>query len=532
MLLNNHICKVQSQNFAQMQINYMRSEIDKEGCSLLMSLREMFNANQDMCYRFACEAYMYFVGKRWCDEHDFQLRYEQIATYGVLMSNLVWGYDIAKGEMALYTSSISGIKGMANARVVKGKSRPIAEELNTLASSLYESDRIRKTLHENDWKLVTVRLDPELKNGNTILKPTIPRSPISLQTHIIVPYTAYTKAVELLQDMLQKYILRVTMGDKVRDVTLNQQVLSMIYGDARANQLLSYTSNPYMQKFYVPVVGASKYTPGVTNLDITSIDSVVGKSLADVDMKDVNINYDLAHEYFELVAQAQESDMLRFLCYKFDIPCSAQSPDEDMQDLLIRHSKTMFGADLWKFMKENDDIFMTDNYSSMESKYGNDYELIQKPTDIRAFEKLTREGILKLVIMKRNGSFSTMVCTNNRKLICSVMGDRAMKLESAGVRLRWLKSVLSKAQGIDESDLNKLIARFNLSNILHGSVSEVMRQIEQSLYEVELTKTVVKQADLVLVRNLEAKEDYEYYKNIDLKQVVEIYRLKKGDENE
>ena len=142
MLLNNHICKVQSQNFAQMQINYMRSEIDKEGCSLLMSLREMFNANQDMCYRFACEAYMYFVGKRWCDEHDFQLRYEQIATYGVLMSNLVWGYDIAKGEMALYTSSISGIKGMANARVVKGKSRPIAEELNTLASSLYESDKI------------------------------------------------------------------------------------------------------------------------------------------------------------------------------------------------------------------------------------------------------------------------------------------------------------------------------------------------------------------------------------------------------
>ena len=521
MLANNHICKVQTQNFAQLQIEYMRSEIDKPNCSLLMSLRQMFNALPDMMYKFACEAYMNFAGKGWCDEDDFALRYEQIATYGVMLSSVVWGYDIAKGDMSLYTSSVTVLKNLAQKDILKGKKQPIAIELPQIEKTLYESDRIRNTFKTADNRIVSVRLDTELADGRLEIKPTIPRTPISLKTHILIPFSSYQKAIELLRNMLQQYILRIRMGDKVRDVTLNKQILASIYGDARANHLVSYIPDIYTQRFYVPSVGASKYTTGVTNIKLEAVDEVKAISLADVNLTEVNVDYTMVQDYFMGVVNKMTEKQLERAVKTMEIPIELYSVD-DMRHALIDASIAMYPKDLYDFMKNNSKLFKFDGYAKVVNKFGDEYTLVEKPKTIKELHDMLQSGVYKILITKRNGKFSTIIGTNNLTYVKNIMGSDYMKFESEGVRLRRLRYFLENTK----VPVEKAIKECYAEKLVYGDREEVLRQIDTLLQEVENNKTVVKQANLVLVRNLEAKESYEYYKNIDLRQINEIYRLK------
>lgn len=520
MLANNHICKVQSQNFAQLQIEYMRSEIDKPSCSLLMTLRQMFNANQEMTYKFASEAYIAFVAKGWCDESDFQLRYEQIATYGVMLSNVVWGYDIDKGSMSLYTTSVSVLQNLAQKGILKGKNQPIAVELPQYEKTLYESDRIRKSLSTPGGRLVSVRLDTEIADGRLQIKPVIPRTAISLDTRIIIPFTAYQKAVELLRNILQQYILRIKMGDKVRDVTLNKQILASIYGEGRANQLVSYIPDIYTQRFYVPSVGASKYTTGVTNIHLEDVDEVKAISLADIDMSEVNMDYTMVPEYYKGVVAKMSEVRLAKAAEAMDLLCK-NAPVDDLRQNLMDMTTALYPKDLWDIMKAHPKLFKVDGYSKMKNRFGSEYTPVEKPKTVKELSDMLNTGVYKILITKRNGKFSTIIGSNDLNCIKKVFGENYMKFESEGVRLRRLRYLIEK-QG---ADVDKAIAECNAKYLVHGDRQEVLRQIDILLREVDMNKTVVKQANLVLVRNLEATESYEYYKNLDLRQIDEIYRL-------
>lgn len=101
MLFNNHICSVQSQNFKLMQSQHMQKSIPGSNISVLMTLNQMFSANNNLAYAFASEAYKVFVGQKRCTESDFQDSYGLLASYGVALSSFFFGYEISTGKMAL-----------------------------------------------------------------------------------------------------------------------------------------------------------------------------------------------------------------------------------------------------------------------------------------------------------------------------------------------------------------------------------------------------------------------------------------------
>ena len=267
-----------------------------------MTLREMLVARPDMCQMFADETYKEFEQRNWCDSEDYQLRYEQLATYGVLLSNLVFAYDCSKGTLSLYTSSVTKLKQLAQSGMLKGKKEPIPIEIDKIEKTLYSSDRIKKSIRTGG-KLLSVRLDTEVKDGSVVMTATIPRTAISLDTHLIVPFTAMTRAHELLYKVFRQSICRVRMGDKVRDVSFNESLLVNIYGEERTKNLMSFLPNIYTLRFYVPNIGASKYVPGVTNISIANIDAIDPITLADVDLSEVNMNYDLVVPYFNKIVK-------------------------------------------------------------------------------------------------------------------------------------------------------------------------------------------------------------------------------------
>ena len=523
MLLENHICKVQSQNFALLQEQYLKKEINNKPCSLYMTLREMLSTKSDMCQLFADEVYNEFSRRNWCTPDDYTLRYEQLATYGVLLSNLVFAYDFSKGTMELHTSSISKLKQLAQGGMLKGKKEPIVIELEKLEKTLYNSDRIKKSVRVGE-KLVTVRLDTEVKDGNVVMTATVPRTAITLSTHAILPFSSVLKAHELLYTVFQKSICRVTMCDKVRDVSLNENILQNIYGEQRTRNLVSYMPNIYTLRFYVPNIGASKYTPGVTNIRIADIDSIVPVSLADIDLSEVNMNYDLVIPYFKKVVSKMKRTGLQTAGQAFNLLC-LNADDECIRENLYNVTTEMYPKDIWEVMKINPKLFKTEGISTFSSPYGGMQEQIAIPKTPDELRTRLATGVYKIVITKRNGSFSTIICTNNDRFLEKILGKGYIKNESDGVKLRGLRNYLLSTGKLSEEDTCKAVVQFDCQHLVYGVYDSVLEDIDLQLNAVELNKTVVSQPKLVQVRNLEAYDKSSYYKYIDIKQIVEIVRL-------
>lgn len=523
MLLEDHICKVQSQNFPLLQEQYLKQEINNTPCSLYMTLREMFVTKQDMCQMFADEVYNMFYAKNWCTTDDYTLRYEQLATYGVLLSNLVFAYNYDKGTMELHTSSTSKLKQLAQGGMLKGKKEPIVIEIDKLEKTLYNSDRIKKSVRVGD-KLVTVRLDTEVKDGIVTMTATVPRTSISLSTHAILPFTSVLKTHELLYTIFQKSICRVTMGDKVRDVSLNESILQSIYGEQRTRNLVSFMPNIYTLRFYVPNIGASKYTPGVTNISIADIDSIKPVSLADIDLSEVNMNYDLVIPYFKKVVSKMKRNSLQKAGQLFNL-LYLNADDECIRNNLYNVTTEMYPKEIWEVMKIEPKLFKTDGITSFNSPYGGMQEQVPIPKTPDELRQRLLTGVYRILITKRNGAFSTIICTNNNKFLEQILGSGYIKNESDGVKLRGLANYLSKHSNFTEDETCNAVKQFDCQYMVYGDYETVMENIKLQLANVELNKTVVSQPKLVQVRNLEAYDKSSYYKYIDIKQIVEITRL-------
>lgn len=523
MLSNNHICKVQAQKFALLQEEYLKAEIMNSPCSLVMSLRDMFVKDSDLCYAFACEAYKLFANSGRCDADDFQLRYEQIATYGVLMSSIVWGYDVSKGTMNLYTTSIQLLSQLAQRSILVGKKQPIAIELEQLEKAMYKSDRIKNSIQQTGGKLIAARLDVQVVGRGMQMQVTLPRTAISLDTHVIIPFSGYQRCVDLLRKELQNSILRVTAGNKVRNITLNLSVLSSIYGEDRAKQLVSYVPDIYSQRFYVPSVGASKYTAGVTNIRPTEIDEIRPISLADIDLSEVSLDYSMVVDYFLTAVDKMTDRQLGNAAQAFGLIC-LNSPAFDLRERLKECADVMYPRDIWDLMKANDKIFKVENYKKLKNKYGSQFKGVSIPSTVKGLSSLLSQGVFKVLSTKRDGSFSTVICSNSMDKLEEIFGSAVWEMESEGVRLRRLQNMIERGATLEQC--SKLIERYHLEYALNAqSFEELKRQIDIQLYNVEMSKTVVKQPKLVLVRNLEARDHYQYYKYLDLKAIVEIFQL-------
>lgn len=543
MLGNNHICNVQSQNFKVMQSQHMMSVIPGSNISVLLPLSEMFRVNNSLAYAYASEAYKVFISQKRCTESDFQGSYNLLAHYGVALSSLFFAYDTSNGKMALYTTSISILKQLATKSFLKGKKQPIAIELQDIEKKLYESDRIKKSIKEGN-KLIAVRLDSEVVGTNVVFTPTIPRSAIDLNSFIIVPFLAMNEAMSVLNTVLQDRVLRITQGDKVRVVTKNIQVLSSIYGESRAQYLVSQMPDARVLRFYVPSLGASIYTAGITNIHLEAVDSIeVVGSLAEVDLTEIKLDYSQAKDFFVNAVKKLPAKDIHIIAEDINIQQYNTTAKEAKKEIL-EVVDCLYDREVYDFMKAHPQYFDLNAYRQLPSKYGDKYEEIKIPSNIEDLRTLLNTGVYKILTNNRTGSLSTIIGTNDVKCLEKIFGrSYYKKYESEGNRLRAMEKVI-KAKYPDKIPADKLITlreKYNLGYV-STEVKEsdsfvksnlVLGEIYRYLQEIELNKTVIKQPHLVTVRSCEAKIDNEgkpvgFYKNIDVKSIISITRLSDG----
>ena len=545
MLGNNHICKVQSQNFKLMQQQWMQSHLTGEGISVLMPLRQMLAENPSMTYQFASEAYKLFIATGKCKESDFTDSYEQLAIYGVAMSNFFLSCNVNTNNLALYTSSYSILEALAHQGVLKGKSEPIQIELQKFKNALVESDRVKNSMKKGDC-IQAVRLDPEICGNTVVFTGTVPRSQLNFNEEVFISYQAMDFAMAYINQILQDKILRFTMGDKVRVVTKNYSILSMIYGESRAKYLISRAYDPRIESFYVPSVGASIYTAGITNLKLKDVDRIeVIQSIQDIDLSEIKVDYTKSKEFFIKTVKemsAENVHKLGEICQLAEYNLTAKTTKECLIDSYVN---SVTDRELYDMMKLNPELFNMSTYNELPNKFGNEFEQVEIPTTIKGLEDLLKTGVFKVLITSRKGGLSTIIGTNSSKELARVYGRAYYsKYESEGNRLRALeKTVREKYKDtISVGELTKLRKKYGLEYICSDANLEVnapdesfdsksvIADIYKYLNNVENRKTVVKQPGLVTVRSCEAYPDEQgyiknFYKNIDLKSVISIVRL-------
>lgn len=557
MLGNNHICKVQSQNFKLMQQQWMQTHLTGDNISVLMPLRQMLAENPSMTYQFASEAYKLFVATGRCKESDFQDSYEQLALYGVAMSNFFLSYNTNTENFALYTSSYSILEALAHQGVLKGKKDPIQIELQKLKNTLVESDRVKSSMKKGDC-IQAVRLDPEVCGNTVVFTATVPRSQLNINEEVLISYQAMDFAMAYINQILQEKILRVTMGEKVRVVTKNYSILAMIYGEARAKYLISRAYDPRIESFYVPSVGASIYTAGITNLKLKDVDKIeVIQSIQDIDLSEVKLDYSKAKDFFIKSVKGMSAEQIHKLgdiCMLGEYNLTAKAAKESLADSYVN---SVNDRELYDMMKAHQDLFDLSKYNDLPNKFGNDFEQVEVPTSIKDLEELLKTGVFKILITARKGGLSTIIGTNSSKELARVYGKAYYsKYESEGNRLRALEKAIRdkykdsmtveqlckerKKYGLEYicSDVNLEV---NAPDEVLGEddIKHVMMEIYQNQNAIENRKTVVKQPGLVTIRSCEAYVGDDgaiknFYKNIDLKSVISIIRLsnvtaKKGD---
>lgn len=542
MLYRNRACMLMSQNFKLMQGEYMKGYLQGKGVSALMPLSQMFTQNPDMMYQFASEAYKFFVSYGFCKESDFTDCYEQLAIYGVFLSNFVFCYNCGTDKLALYTSSYGLLAQLASKGLLMGKRKPIAEEMRSLEDVLVKGSRFCASMKKGTT-IQAVRLDWEYRDNKLVFRPTIPRSQLVIREEYMIPYTAMDAAMRIINDELQTKVLRVTAGDKVRVVTKNPSILSMIYGDVRTNSLLSYTFDARSNSFYVPSVGASIFSTGVTNLDLTAIDKIeTVKSLSEIDLSEVNVDVSSAPDYCASHLKDLSDIELADLGHRLEI--TGVSTDRPTNEVLI--SETLFVVHpykLYNIMKECG-YFNIDEFKKQPSKWGSDeVKQVEIPSSAEELNQLFKTGIFKVTLHTRDGKYKPVVVTNSYKELKRIYGDDYYaRFESEGNRLRMLnKELKSKySQGISLSDLEVLCDKWGTDKIYFA----VMRRYQESevydyksVYQVILEylqmvddrKTVVKQPGIVTVRSCDCKPDTDitwgYYKNIDMRAIKSIIQI-------
>ena len=544
MLAKNHICNVQEQNFKVMQNSHMQKVIPGSNISVLLSLNEMFTDNNNLAYAYACEAYKLFVSQKRCTEDGFQGSYNLLAHYGVALSGMFFAYELKTGKMSLHTSSLSILRTLATRSLLKGKKQPIAIELQDIEKKIYDSDRIKKSIKDGH-KLVSVRLDSEVVGNNVVFIPTIPRSAIDLNEFIIVPFSAVNEAMRVLNYVLQERVLRITQGDKVRVVTKNSQLLQSVYGASREAYLNSQVPDARVLRFYVPSLGASIYTAGITNIHLEKIDSIeVVSSLAEVDLSEIKLDYSQAKDFFLSKVKSLPAKDVHDIAYELGIEsynATAKESKKEIKDIV----DCMYDRDVYDYMKRNPKLFDLDEYKKLPSKFGDKYEDLQIPSTIDDLKALLNKGVYKVLVNNRSGSLSTIICSNDTKCLEKIYGKKYFRnYESEGNRLRALKSEITKkySDGITDEKLVKICDKYNLMHVSYEvggfkkgvyPAEEVLKVIRLYELDIENRKTVVKQPHLVTVRSCESKLDTDgnpvaFYKNIDLKSIISLTRLSDG----
>lgn len=555
MLYYNKTANLEKQMMVQDTDKFFNAFLQGNTSCILPSIRDLATRNQNLAYSLAAEVYKIFIEKKWMSPSDWSAKYYTLVAYGFLMCDLAFIYNPDNEKFELHTSSVSMIQRLASQGYVEGATKKDAAELSVqkAVDALSGNKKILTSL-KKDNVIQTVRLDPSMNGRELKFKITVPHSQVDIVKTMIVPFTCYMQVIKDLQSLFKRGFVRVTMneGEKVRVVTLNHGLLSKIYTPDRVNQLSGFAPNAYMKSFYVPSVGASVYSLGVTNIKPETIDKLEMVNLKDIDLSEVNVDFTMVRPYFIQQLNNLNLQQLKTLIKNLAIPVDASFTRSKAGCISLLENwvytsqdAKAYESNLYLLMKESP-FFDISGLSNMQNIYGNMMQQVNYPGSPAGLAQLLNTGVFRITTRRRAGSMSTHIVTNNPTELKRILGDDYFaRFESYGVKLNYAMNLvvaMGKKYGSNtplkkESDIYSKLAEFDiyLSDedkervLTYEDLYVVLNKAKAN--EVDANKTVVSQAHLVVARNCQAwyspeeEKPYDYYKNIDPNSIVSIVRL-------
>ena len=508
-------------------------------CNILLPLSSAFLSDKAFALTCVNEAISKFksLGLSITDE-IYTNNYAQLAKYGVLYNSFVFGYDLKTGKLALYTNSTDLLKQLRKQGILVNKKGNIDALLQQIDEVLNNANKISKTFEEPN-KLITCRLDLEMIADKFYFTPTGLRLTINTNDIVLVPYRIFEVVMETFNSDLQDVVFKIVQGDKIRIITKNRKVLEELYGKSRTDFLLSQQYNVMAAKMYAPVVGASIYTAGVTQVKLTDLSSIQMISLEEakkyVDFEDIKLDLSSVKSFFFDSLKDKNDYDVRLIAETYGVRDVHNKSLEQVIEELQKEISTIPNHELWALMKASN-AFDLDKYRKMPSKFGTSYNSVEIPKTKEDLDKLLKTGVFKILSIKRDGTYSTVIGTNSPKSLNAILGKDYLKYESEGVRLRYaanyVKSYLNGEYTF--SNVNDLFKYYFLedkvTHVIDGASkltgSELLEKIKGLLSNVDDRTTVMKQPHLSTIRCLDVETNSGgFYRSIDVKTIVEIVQL-------
>lgn len=538
MLLGNEECKQALDMAVKTQSRCTMKELQSGRNYVIGNIFDLVRVNPQIGVLLASEAYAGLLGAGIIsdDEDILESNYSQLIVYGLALSNLFYVYDVEKNSLSLHTSSISIVKGLLDSGKIEAtKGRVLEAEYQKWSKQVYS---IGTTIKEGNT-IRTLRLELQPSGKYTV---TVPRSCINFLEMPIIPYVVMQSELNLLLSMAGSNLLKITMGNKVRFVSTNQKVLESVYDSKRVSSLLKMTESMQMgdSSVYLPSVGASVHTPGLTCVDLLAVDFISGASLEEVDLSEVSINYDKAKPFLLSKLNAQTiPDILRV----FNIPkeMMAGKNTTEVKEYLTACIIRTFDTDVYEAIFRLG--YSEEDYNAFSTPLGDCYQEVDIPSSVSALRARLDTGVYKIIFSKRDGKFGTIIGTNCGKLLREVYGKGYMKkFESEGVRLSKVlhkvmqtntvevESVITLCENLGLDVLSEEIKqKFLLSK--EANSEEVVGIVERHINDVESRKTTKPNPDNVLIRNCFATTEggvsNNYYRSIDFRTIRAIYKMSK-----
>lgn len=538
MLYENEDCKKALSMAVSTQSRCTMRELQSGSNYVVGNIFDLVRVNPEIGVLFVNEAHACLVGAEIIPDTDeiWEKHYSQLIVYGLALSSLFYVYDTTKDGLSLHTSSISLIKSLLDAgkleaskgRLLQDEYQRWVKQISSIGTTFKEGNTVR-----------TLRLELQPSGKYTV---TIPRSCVNFLEQPIIPYDVLTNELRSIVTLSASNLLKITMADKVRFVSTNQSILEKVYGAKRALSLLKMTEGMQMgdSSIYLPSVGASVHTPGLTCVDLISVDFITGASLEEVDLSEVSINYDKAKPFLLSKINAQTiPDILRV----FNIPkeTMAGKSTADIKEYLTACIIRTFDADVYNAIFRLG--YSEEEYSSFSTPLGDCYQEVDVPSSASALRARLDTGVYKIIYTKRDGKFGTLIGTNCGKLLREVYGKGYMrKFESEGVRLSKVLHKVMQTNTVEVDYVATLCENLGLDILAEEikkkfllskevSSEEVVSIVERHIDGVESRKTTKPNPDNVLIRNCFATTEggvsNNYYRSIDFRTICAIYKMSK-----
>lgn len=264
---------------------------------------------------------------------------------------------------------------------------------------------------------------------------------LDVNNFIFVPMTIVDRIILMLTTFMRKgRVVKVVSDERgsIKDhfVSMNPRVLEAYNGHSNP---LEYIDFRYVGRVYVPVVGAPVYSTGLTRIDVNTLDEVTVMRQSGIDIEPADnspenlIQDEVFSKFLEVIFMPGFEGQKKKFWDMIVLLGSIVSYDDNRYGYLraIRSLGSDARMALWSKLPAD-----FKKYAQQMTKVITGYEPYQGEISVGALREALKHGVYKIVMLKTNGSFSSVICTNSEEKLAVSYGDNyQQKYEHEDFRL-------------------------------------------------------------------------------------------------